>query len=172
MKTIFRAGLIMLIIGTLGCSGEPNTHKPNPIESGKTCIELSQIEEPPIIRSERRPQNETADDDRADVTRQRHVDPQHYGSVQVPKPLGRCAIVKGVPKEGLGTYLPNDDVYQLGLTFKMNFLDCDHEGPSNQFCSLRKGGYVTWLEEGQRRHIIAEEGDVHIVIKHKIGIRC
>ena len=91
----------------------------------------------------------------------------------LPRPhKGVCNIQPGVPEEGLGVYHEDSDVYNLSLTFKDQSLGCDHEGPQNQQCHIESGGYITWMEEGQRRHIRAEGGYVDVVLTHGLGARC
>ena len=87
-------------------------------------------------------------------------------------PKGVCNIRPGVPEEGLGVYHEDSDVYNLNLTFKDQSLGCDHEGPQNQECRIEEGGYITWIEDGLRRHIRAEGGYADIVLTNGLGARC
>ena len=87
-------------------------------------------------------------------------------------PKGVCNIQPGVPEEGLGVYRKDSDVYNLNLTFKDQSLGCDHEGPQNQECRIEAGGYITWIEDGQRRHIRAEGGYADIILTNGLGARC
>ena len=87
-------------------------------------------------------------------------------------PKGVCNIQSGVPEEGLGVYHEDSDVYNLSLTFKDQSLGCDHEGPQNQECRIEEGGYITWIEDGLRRHIRAEGGYADITLTNGLGARC
>lgn len=101
------------------------------------------------------------------------IDPQDIGIP--PRPIEKqtkCEIMSGVPEEGLGHYDKLSDTYNFNLTFRKDYLDCDHKGPNSQFCVLQKGGYVTWLENGQNRYIKANDGKLNIILKYKIGVRC
>ena len=91
----------------------------------------------------------------------------------LPKPKrGDCTIQSGLPEEGLGEYNQDSDVYNLNLTYRDQSLGCDHEGPQRQDCRIEDGGYITWLEERQRRHIRAKGGYVDDVITEGLGARC
>jgi len=99
--------------------------------------------------------------------------PERYGrSAELSVELGECTISGGVPEEGMGFYDKNSDAFDLGLTFKKNGLGCDHEGPTSQSCRIDEGGYVTWLEAGERRHIKASGGYVDIILEYNVGVRC
>ena len=88
------------------------------------------------------------------------------------KPEATCVVLKGIPAEGLGVYNEPSDVMDIDLTFKPTALNCYEEGPRSQSCRIDAGGFITWVEYGQRRHIKAQGGLVDVTLWHQQGARC
>ena len=88
------------------------------------------------------------------------------------KPEATCVVLKGIPAEGLGVYNEPSDVMYIDLTFKPTALNCYEEGPRSQSCRIDAGGFITWVEYGQRRHIKAQGGLVDVTLWHQQGARC
>ena len=88
------------------------------------------------------------------------------------KPEATCVVLKGIPAEGLGIYNEPSDVMDIDLTFKPTALNCYEEGPRSQSCRIDAGGFITWVEYGQRRHIKAQGGLVDVTLWHQQGARC
>ena len=101
-----------------------------------------------------------------------------YGNSQPHPHRATCEILDGVPAEGLGEAVASDLMDVGSLTVKPHpeekgyYLACDHEGPSSQQCVLEDGGFVTWLENGQRRHIKAKGGFVGVLLVWGKGVQC
>ena len=100
-------------------------------------------------------------------------------AASLPRPSqAKCEILNGLPEEGLGKPIADNVMEIEGLTVKPHpeekgyYLACDHEGPSNQSCVIEDGGFVAWIENGQRRHINARGGFVRVVLNHKKGVTC
>jgi len=87
-------------------------------------------------------------------------------------PEATCVVLKGVPEEGLGVYSKASDVMDIDLTFKPTALNCYDENTRSQSCRLDAGGFITWIEYGQRRHIKAQGGLVDVTLWHQQGARC
>jgi len=87
-------------------------------------------------------------------------------------PEASCVVLKGVPEEGLGVYNKASDVMDIDLTFKPTALNCYDENTRSQSCRLDAGGFITWVEYGQRRHIKAQGGLVDVTLWHQQGARC
>ena len=86
--------------------------------------------------------------------------------------LADAIVLKGIPAEGLGVYNAPSDVMDIDLTFKPTALNCYEEGPRSQSCRIDAGGFITWVEYGQRRHIKAQGGLVDVTLWHQQGARC
>ena len=90
----------------------------------------------------------------------------------------KCEILDGLPVEGLGERIADNVMEIDSLTAKPHpnqngyYLGCDHEGPQSQDCVLEDGGFVTWLENGQRRHIKAKGGFVGVTLLWGKGVQC
>jgi len=93
-------------------------------------------------------------------------------------PRATCKIINGLPEEGLGELIADNVMEIDGLTAKPHpnqngyYLGCDHEGPQSQDCVLEDGGFVTWLENGRRRHIKARGGYVGVTLLWGKGVQC
>ena len=87
-------------------------------------------------------------------------------------PEATCVVLKGVPDEGLGVYSKSSDIMDIDLTFKPTALNCYDENTRSQSCRLDAGGFITWIEYGQRRHIKAQGGLVDVTLWHQQGARC
>ena len=87
-------------------------------------------------------------------------------------PEATCVVLKGVPEEGLGVYNKSSDVMDIDLTYKPTALNCYDETTRSQSCRLDAGGFITWVEYGQRRHIKAQGGLVDVTLWHQQGARC
>ena len=87
-------------------------------------------------------------------------------------PEASCVVLKGVPEEGLGVYNKSSDVMDIDLTYKPTALNCYDETTRSQSCRLDAGGFITWVEYGQRRHIKAQGGLVDVTLWHQQGARC
>ena len=93
-------------------------------------------------------------------------------------PQAKCEILDGLPQEGLGETITDNEMEIDSLTAKPHpnqngyYLGCDHEGPQSQDCVLEDGGFVTWLENGQRRHIKAKGGFVDVTLLRGKGVQC
>lgn len=97
----------------------------------------------------------------------------------LPRPKAAdCHIKADLPAEGLGETVRDNIMEIEGLTVKphpdktKSYLGCDHEGPQSQQCIIEDGGYITWLEDGQRKHIKAEGGLVSVWLMLSKGVRC
>jgi len=101
-----------------------------------------------------------------------------YASSMPGRIYAKCEILDGTPAEGLGEPAAADLMDVGFLTVKSHpdengyYLGCDHEGPQSQECFIEDGGFITWLEDGQRKHIKAEGGNVSVRLVHGKGVRC
>ena len=101
-----------------------------------------------------------------------------YASSRLRLPQVECEIIDGLPAEGLGEPVIENimDIVSLGVKShpdkNASYLGCDHEGPQRQDCIVEDGGYITWLVNGQRRHIKAKGGYVGVKLVRGNGVQC